>query len=347
MIALLLCSIAAALYPPLPAQDGRVTLPAQEWPHAPGPRAITAYVFYPGGDLKNVHESTGLMLCLHNWGGTGAIGAPDPVQVANRYDVVAISVDYLQSGRWDAADGIPYDYGYLQALDALRALHYVFYSLDEAHRPFARGRIYAAGGSGGGNVALMSNKLAPRTFACIVDISGMAELSDDIAFGVPGGSELNAGYSRDAVSPTYLSCAAQELRFIGRPEHLRTMKHLGNRATVVVVHGATDSVCPTADVRKMVANMKRARIDAVPHFIFKRDIDGTAIKDTGHSIGDRTALLFRFADEYLSPDSASHRVRAGKTDFELRDEMVRYKTGTGAHVISYADGYPVGRLEEK
>lgn len=52
---------------------------------------------------------------------------------------------------------------------------------------FDSGRLFATGGSGGGNVALMAHKLAPRTFAAVADLSGMKRLSDDIAFGLPGG----------------------------------------------------------------------------------------------------------------------------------------------------------------
>ena len=40
---------------------------------------------------------------------------------------------------------------------------------------------------GGGNITLMVNKLAPRTFAAAIDMSGMARLTDDIAFNLPGG----------------------------------------------------------------------------------------------------------------------------------------------------------------
>jgi len=355
MIALLVCAaVLVADQPALPAANGTVIIEAQEWPAKPGPRTIQTYIYYPDKQLSSVNESTGLMLCLHNWGGTGAIGAPDPIAVADRYNVIAICVDYLQSGKWDPAAGLPYDFGYLQALDALRALHHVFDALDASKIPFARGRIYACGGSGGGNVSLMANKLAPRTFACIVDISGMAKLTDDIAYGLPGGSELNAGYKKKEVShqstngnPRALTAGAQELRYVGNPTHLKTMTESGSRATVVVIHGADDTVCSVEDVREMVGNMKQAGIDVMPHFITKQDIDGKRIKDTGHSIGDRTGLLFHYADDFLQPGSAKLRVREGKIDFELRDEVVRYETTDGAYVISYLDGAPVGRFESR
>lgn len=337
-----LAALAAATASPLPPQNGQVALPAQTWEYAPGPREINVYMYYPSGRLDRVNAETGLMLCLHNWGGTIAAGAPDPAEVADRYNVIAISVDYLQSGKWDPSAGPPYDFGYLQALDALRALHYVFNSLDVAGRPFARGRMYATGGSGGGNVALMANKLAPRTFACIIDISGMAKLSDDIAFGLPGGSDLNAGYSNIPKTIGFLTGDAQELRFVGNPEHLKTMRELGNTATIVVVHGAEDPTCPADDVREMVHNFREAGIDTDAHIVEKKDLAGGLFKNTGHSLGDRTKILFGVADRYLMPGAPALRKREGKTDFELKDDRVRYETSAGEYVISYAEGFPVG-----
>ena len=95
--------------------------------------------------------------------------------------------------------------------------------------PFAAGRIYGTGGSGGGNVIQMANKFAPRTFTCIVGLSGMASLTDDIAFNLPGGSGLNARCSCDPASPAYLTKDMQEIRDLGHPGHLAEMARLGNR----------------------------------------------------------------------------------------------------------------------
>lgn len=344
---LALVAVALCALPPLPAHGETVMIPAQEWEFAPGPREIKVYVYYPKGDIKNIGLQTGLMLCLHNWGGTGAVGAPDPVQVADRYDVVAICVDYLQSGKWDATAGIPYDFGYLQALDALRALHYVFQSLDDAKTPFARGRIYATGGSGGGNVALMANKLAPRTFACVVDISGMARLNDDIAYGLPGGSDLSAAYSRDKSAKTYLSPDAQELRDIGNPDHLFATYAMGNRAKIIVVHGVNDPVCPPEDVVRMAKNFEQFDLDIELRMISKQEIDGDVFKDSKHSLGDRTKILFKVGDRYMKPGSRWMRVRDGDTDFEHHElgdhPSVVYATQNGRFTISYdKGGMPVG-----
>ncbi len=348
--AVLICLSTTALshamtWPPLPTVDGASSIPAQPWPQKPGDRQVRVVLAYPGGTIQNIKATTGLMLSLHNWGGTGSVGTADPSFLTQRYDVVAICVDYLQSGKYEP--NAPYDFGYLQSLDSLRALWWVFDGLVRERHAFDRGRIYAVGGSGGGNVALMVNKLAPRTFAAVIDMSGMVQLSDDIAFNLDGGSRLNAGYSRDPASPAYLSRDAQDIRFIGHPEHLAALKRLGNTCKVIVSHGSTDNVCPVQDAREMVANMQAAGIDVEPHFITRADLDGTVFKDTGHAVGNRTLIVDRLAGKYLSPSSPVMRRRSTPCDFELREEKVRYATPAGVWVISYTQGFPVGRFESK
>ena len=330
--------------PHLPERNAEVAIPAQEWPLRPGPRTIALQIQYPNESLNKVSKSSGLMLTLHNWGGTKAVGTADPRMLSDRYDVIAISLDYLQSGASDPT-AVPYDFGYLQALDALRALHFVFAGLQNQSVPFDCSRIYAVGGSGGGNVALMCNKLAPRTFACVVDMSGMAKLNDDIAFNLPGGSSLNAGYSQDASSSTYLSPDAQAIRFIGNPAHLATMRQLGNVAKVVVVHGEDDPLCAVADARELVANMQKAGFDVAPHFISQADIDGKVFLDSGHSLGDRSQIVRKVADQFLLPNNAAAKPRPTKCDFELRDSRVQYATPHGHFIVSYEQGFPVGYFE--
>lgn len=331
-------------WPDLPVQDGTVSIPAQEWPRSPGPREVTVYVQYPGGAIEGVRQSTGLMLSLHNWGGTGWRGTADPAVLTEQLDVIAIGVDYLQSEPGSPLDP-PYDFGYLQALDALRAVWWMWQGLRDAGRPFDDSRIFATGGSGGGNVSLMVNKLAPRTFACIVDLCGMARLSDDIAFGLKQHSSLNARYSPDPESPNYLNPDAQAIRDPGHPAHAATMKSLGNTCRVISVHGVDDTSCPVEDKRRMIENLKTAGLDAVGHFITEDDVDGSTVQNTGHALGDRTAIVLRFAKSLLQPDGPDALRRAGRPDFEQRDASVRYATPNGVYVIDYGTGYPVGRFE--
>ncbi|MBX3180825.1 MAG: DUF2920 family protein [Candidatus Hydrogenedentes bacterium] len=330
-------------WPSLPETNATAALPAQDWAFQEGPRAITAYVYYPGGSLANVNEQTGLFLSLHNWGGTGARGTADPEFLANRYNVVAICVDYLQSGKYDNPTMPPYDFGYLQALDAIRALYWVFDGLKQGGHAFHAGRVYATGGSGGGNVSQMANKLAPRTFAAIVDMCGMAKLSDDIAFGIEGGSSLNAGYSQDPESPEYLTPDAQALRDLGNPVHLKQMVDWGQETMIFVVHGTADDVCPFEDKRAVVRNMVAAGMPVTALFLEDAHLDGEVFKSTGHSLGDRTRIVAHMADAQLRPDSPDAAVRQGATDFERRETLC-YTTPNGCWEISYAAGYPVGRF---
>ena len=338
-------SAPAQTWPTLPEKSGAIEIPTQEWPLRPGPRTVRASIDYPNGTLASVGPDTGVMLTLHNWGGTDFVGTANPKALAAKFDVVAICVNYLQSGKADSIDAPePYDFGYLQALDALRALFVVHDGLAKWGKPFASGRTFCTGGSGGGNVTLMANKLAPRTFAVVVDLCGMKKLSDDIAFGLPGGSDLNARYSRDSKSQNFLSLDHQELRFLGNPDHLAEAKRLGTIAKVIVVHGVDDTTCPYADAEEMVHWMKRAKFDIEPHFIAKKDLDGTVFTSSGHALGNRTQIVFRIAGKYLETGGPEAISRKGKSDFEHRDE-VRYKTANGAFVISYANGYPVGKFE--
>lgn len=345
----------AADFPPLPEANATITVDAQEWPQHPGPRTFTALVHYPGGKKANVGLNTGVMLTLHNWGGHDCIGTTNPDLLANKLNVVAICVNYLQSGKKASIeDPEPYDCGYLQGLDALRALGRVFLGLKQEKIPFAEGRIFATGGSGGGNVTLMANKLAPRTFACIVDMCGMNKLSHDVAFAFPGGSDLDARWSRDPKSKSYLSVDEQEIRFVGHPAHLATMNGLGHRTKIVVVHGSEDRTCPFADAEEMVGNMQGAKFDVHPFFLTKDTtdpargavpLDGKIFVSTGHSLGDRNQIPFHTAGAFLAAEGEKSLRREGPSDFDRKDEAVRYKTTNGTFVISYRDGLPTGRFE--
>lgn len=332
-------------WPALPKRNAEVVIPAQEWPLHPGPRTVGVGVHYPQGTIEGVTAETGLMLTLHNWGGTGASGTADPDALAQRLNVIALTVEYLQSrDKADATD--PYDYGYLQALDALRALWWLYDGLSKAGRPFDGSRIFACGGSGGGNVSLMANKLAPRTFTCIIDMCGMPKLNDDIAYNLPGGSSANARYVRDPGDPRYLRPGHQELVFVGNPRHAETMHRLGSTCTIVIVHGVEDTTCPYSEAQEMAANLAAAGLAVEPHWIGPDDLDGDVFTSAGHRLGDRTEIVFRVAGDLLATEGARAARRPGPSDFERREDIV-YETSDGRYVISYAQGFPVGRFERR
>ncbi len=328
--------------PTLPQTMGAVSIPAQEWPLKPGPREILVHVRYPGAGAKieGVRPSTGIMLSLHNWGGTASGGSADPGVLSNTYNVVAIGVDYLQSGaQASIKDPEPYDFGWLQALDALRALHFVMSDLQQHGIKYDSTRIFTTGGSGGGNVSLMANKLAPRTFTAVIDMCGMKKLTDDIAFNLPGGSSLNARFVRDPQHPFYLSLDRQELHDLGNPAHLAVMKQLGCTAKIFTVHGVDDQTDGLVD--QYAAHMTASGLDFTYVRVTKDLVDGKVFTTTGHALGNRTAIVSQVAGDHLK---SLHR--AGPTDFE-RKEDIRYPTRNGTWVISYAKGWPEGRFEKQ
>jgi hypothetical protein len=336
---------AEPMWPELPTIDGAVKIPVQEWPQRPGTRFARIRIAYPGRKLENVNAETGLMLTLHNWGGEDCAGTASPTALADRLNVVAICVNYLQSGRQASIeDPEPYDCGYLQSLDALRALWFVRDSLLNADRPFAKNRLFCTGGSGGGNVTQMAAKLAPRTFACVIDMCGMKKLSDDIAFHLPGGSGLNARWHRDSTHRNYLSPDDQEIRFVAHPDHLSTRISLKTKTKIFVVHGVDDHTCQFENAEELVKNMKTAGLDVHPYFVDKSKVDGKVFTSTGHGLGNRTEIVFQVAGDFLLPNKATSLQGAGPTDFDHRED-VRYKTTNGTFVISYAQGYPVASFE--
>jgi hypothetical protein len=101
------------------------------------------------------------------------------------------------------------------------------------------------------------------------------------------------------------------------------MKHLGTSSRIIVVHGVDDATCPFADAQELVANLQSAGLAVEPHFIRTSDIDGRVFTSSGHALGNRTEIVFRVAEKYLTPDGNESLTRHGPTDFDLRDEQVR------------------------
>ena len=332
-----------AVASPLPEDSA---FAAQPWPFHPGPRTVNMYVAAPAAGIT---AHTGIMLCLHNWGGRynqttykGWCRA-----FAERYNVIAISVNYLQSGGGEPTiPGVkPYDHGYLQAMDCLRAIYHVRQRLKAAGIAFHPHRCYAMGGSGGGNVSLMVNKFAPHTFACVVDICGMPGLTDGIAYGTGEyGSHLNAGYSKDPASPAYLSPDMQEIRNPGLPAHLAIQYKANPNNKVVIVHGLDDRSCPVVHAITMFRNMVAAGFHPDGHFLTERDVDGTIITTTGHRVGNREKVTEKFADDYLLESGRLAATVAGPDDFE-RKSLVVYPTRGGRTIIDFS-GPPTIRFEK-
>ena len=304
------------------------TFPGQEYSFAPGNREVMMYVKAPS---RGIDAHTGFMLLLHNWGGRYTMTVPWCDDLCDRYNVIAISVEYLQSGPKQAGDTAPYDHGLLQAMDCLRAIYHIQRQLDGAKVAYNPRRLYSAGGSGGGNVSQMVNKLAPASFGCIVDICGMPGLTDDIAF---GRGKLNAGYSESPDAPTYLSPAMREIRDFGHPGHLAAQKKINSANKVVIVHGLDDKYCSAVDKIAIYRNMAAAGFKPDAYFLTPAHVDGSVITDTGHAVGNRLEVIKRYGDVYLRPDGA-FRAQSGPTDFEQKHKVSFPVTG-GVYTVDFS-----------
>jgi predicted esterase len=301
--------------------------PGQEYRFAPGQREVKMYVREPS---NGINADTGLMLLLHNWGGTWKQTVPWCNELADRYNLITISVNYLQSGE-SKHDKVPYDHGLLQAVDCLRAVYTVAQKLEKAGVKWNFKRLYAAGGSGGGNVSQMVNKLAPSSFACIVDMCGMPGLTEDIAF---GRGNLNAGYSRDPKSPKFLTTAMREIRDPGNLLHLRRQKKSNPNNKVVIVHGQDDCYCSVVDKITIFENMIKADFRPSGYFLTKSDIDGEVITTTGHAIGNRLKVIERYAGRFLKENGDFSRETIEANNFE-KAEKVEFPCTGGKYIVDY------------
>jgi len=318
---------------------------AQTWPFEPGDRTVKMYVREPAG---GVTPNTGMMLVLHCWGGRYDeqlyLGWCE--KFGDRYNVITASVNYLQSAGAEpwVLGALPYDHGYLQAMDAVRALYHIAEQLSTGEVAFNPRRCYAMGISGGGNVTLMANKLAPHTFACVADHCGMPGLTDAIAYGAGEyGSHLNAGYSQDPLSPAHLTKDMQQMRDPGDPAHLRIQFAANPDNKVIIIHGLDDRSCPVVHKITVFRNMVDAGFRPDGHFLSQWHVHSTPAAATEHSMGDHAEILPFFADAYMLEKGELALELSGRNDFE-RGGQVEYPTQNGRYVVNYS-GVPSVRFE--
>ena len=112
----------------------------------------------------------------------------------------------------------------------------------------------------------MANKLAPRTFTCVVDMCGMKKLSDALAYNLPAAGGLNGRWNSDPQSPNFLAPGAQEIRFVGHPAHLAEMTRLGTSAKIV---GATKYPCSISGPRSVWWTNFASRVPISMYFMIR------------------------------------------------------------------------------
>lgn len=112
-----------------------------------------------------------------------------------------------------------------------------------------------------------------------------------------------------------------------------------------MIHGANDPACPADDLRRVVDALRAAGLDVVPYILTKADVDGTTVLNSGHSIGDRTALLQKFAGKFLTRGLPTHCELNGPCDFE-RGESVTFPTSDGKYTFTYGPDGPAVRFDK-
>lgn len=173
------------------------------------------------------NDRTGLMVVLHGWGGDFTQYDDSCQQWADLYNVITLQINYRDSG-----DGSPvYDFGKFQAIDVLRAMDYVLtqYTIDSK-------RIIGWGGSGGGDVILQTGKMAPHTFALIVEVAGITKPSTT--------QDLQQGYGPDPAGGWQARALGQGRSYTVPEYQVRSPQYHASlqNAPVIILHGDDDNV---------------------------------------------------------------------------------------------------------
>ena len=255
---------------------------------------------------------TGLMVVLHGWGGHYHQYDECCPDWADRFNLVTLQVNYRKSG-----DGSPvYDFGKYQAIDVLRAMDYVLstYRLNP-------GRIIGWGGSGGGDVILQAGKMAPNTFACIVECAGITKPTN--------ASDLVAGYTTDPAGGWQAvalgagrSYTVAEYQVRNPQYHTRLLD-----TRIAVLHGDSDEVVSVRHACDMVEALRRSGKDVSLDII-----EGGSHTFQGAADASEDSR-FKATNKYAS-DLIGSLETDGHTDFERRS-TVALPTEDGTYLVDY------------
>jgi len=289
---------------------------------------------------ERITPRTGLTTLCHGWG-ANRIHREHLAAFLDAMDLFAVSPEYRDSGFESRAGrqsgvgwNIPYEFGKLQAIDTLRAVHAAL-----ERYPINRQRLFLIGGSGGGHVVLQAMAFAPNTFAVTVALAPVSRPTDrkDVEDGTyradprPGvyadmGPEYMTGWGWQGVA---LGDAAfppdeHDIRNCQRPEHVAAL-----RCKVILVHGTADDVVDPRHSLDMAAALVAARKRVSLHLL-----DGES-HDLSHCPpNDRFKLggvLEQFAMHELQTLTTD-----GNTDFDRGSA-----TPLGRWSVKYVSGEPV------
>jgi len=274
--------------------DGKIpaqAVPPGDYENQPFEGTVDINLHFP----KVVNKDTGLMVVLHGWGGTYHQYDSWCNHWCDQFNVVTLQVNYRHSG-----DSKPvYDFGKYQAIDVLRAMNYVLrhYKLNEK-------RIIGWGGSGGGNVILQTAKMAPNTFALVIDCAGITRPTDP--------SDRERGYDEGKRTGGWQQTALGPGKKYSRPEwQIRDAQYHAKyfNTKVYIFHGDNDPVVVVQHGIDMAEALRKAGKEVVLKVIKGGDHFFRGAADPTENTRKKAT------EKYAGEDIMKRRLK-GKTDFE-------------------------------
>jgi len=247
------------------------------------------------------NADTGLMVVLHGWGGEYHQYDTYCEDWRNRFNCITLQVNYRGSSKATQ----PYDFGKYQAIDVLRAVHWVL-----ANYPVNRRRIIGWGGSGGGNVVLQCGKMAPHTFALIIEHAGITHPTS--------AAEMKAGWDRPDRPGGWQGTALGGTKDYPEPERLirDPIYHTALFNTkVYIFHPDLDTTVGVQHGIEMAYALRQAGKDVVFEIIEGGDHGSAGALDPRER--DR-----KLSTEFHCTDDILGRRNEGPLDFERREPVV-------------------------
>ena len=72
----------------------------------------------------------------------------------------------------------------------------------------------------------------------------------------------------------------------------------------------------------IAANMVRAGFRPDTHFLTRHDVDGLAVTNTGHGIGNRPEVISKYAGDYLVENGKHSSLLAAPSDLDAKRSIV-------------------------
>ncbi len=247
-----------------------------------------------------IASDTGLLLIVHGMGSDYDQFDDLSRRWALRYDMLCLQVRDRHAGPRGLE--IPYDFGKYQTVDYLRA---VYWALQEFE--LNRRRVIVWGGSGGGQIALLSLCYAPHLFA------GGVALAPIVLPTMPGqmsAPEWQDGWMRRCVPEGPVPADELEVR--------NPLALCGNiDAPVVLMHGSEDREVAVEHSRLMCKALRRAGGTVTYHEILGGDhqfAGGPAGFESREQATETVADdLLRDTRRPQTPQLSGHVVEVGKS----------------------------------